>query len=266
MLEQTVLIEFNKQIGKNIWLIGFSSSQLASIANPGQFVMIRLGKEIRDPLLRRPFSIHNIQGNGRVLILYKVVGTVTSMMTSLKKDDNISVIGPLGKGFPLPQPDEKTILVAGGMGVAPLFFLIQTLKKIQKNNITVLLGFSTSQEVILVDRLKDQNVDLFFTTEDGSLGARGLVTDLLDQNFGREISGNPVIYACGPVSMLKKVAQKAYNSNLKCYVSLECCMACGLGICLGCAIKAADGQGSSYYYVCKDGPVFPHHVIDWEVL
>ena len=246
--------------------MGFSSPRLASIANPGQFVMIRLDKEIKDPLLRRPFSIHNIQDDGRVLILYKVVGTVTLMMTSLKKDDSISVIGPLGKGFPVPQPDEKTILVAGGMGVAPLFFLTQTLKKIQKNNITVLLGFSTSQEVILVDQLKDQNVDLFFTTEDGSLGTRGLVTDLLDQDFGREISGNPVIYACGPVSMLKKVAQKAYNSNLKCYVSLECCMACGLGVCLGCAIKAADDQESSYYYVCKDGPAFSHYVIDWEVL
>jgi len=266
MLEKIVSIEFNQQIGKNIWLMGFSFSDLISIANPGQFLMIHLSKKSIDPLLRRPFSIHSIQDDGRLLILYKVVGAVTSLMASLKKDDNISVIGPLGKGFPLPQPNERTVLVAGGMGVAPLFFLIQTLKNIQENNITVLLGFSTSQEVVLIDRLKDQNVDLSLATEDGSLGTKGLVTDLLDQHLGREISGNIIIYACGPVSMLKKIAQKASTSNLRCYVSLECYMACGLGVCLGCAIKAANSQGSSYYYVCQDGPVFSYHMIDWKVM
>jgi len=266
MLQKTVSIEFNQQIGKDIWLMGFRSPDLASLANPGQFLMINLGKKIKDPLLRRPFSIHGIQDNGRLIILYKVVGKGTSLMSSLKENDNISVIGPLGKGFPLPLPHEKVILVGGGMGIAPLFFLIQALKNIHNSAGTVLLGFSTSQEVVLIDHIKEQNVDVFLATEDGSLGTKGLVIDLLDKSLDREISGNPIIYACGPVAMLKKVAQKAYNSNLRCYVSLECCMACGLGVCLGCAVKAADGQGKSYYYVCQDGPVFYHNMIDWKVI
>ena len=266
MLEEVVSIEFNRQIGKDTCLMGFRSASLASLAKPGQFLMIHSGRETKDPLLRRPFSIHRIQDRNKLMILYKIVGKGTSLLSTLKEDDSISVIGPLGNGFALPQPNEPSLVMAGGMGIAPLFFLTQALKKVQKNEIKIFLGFQTSQEAVLIDQLKDLNVDLSLTTDDGSLGIKGLVTDLLDQYLGQELTNRPVIYACGPIPMLKKIAQKAIKSSLRCYVSLEGYMACGLGLCQGCAVKGANNKGKSYYYVCQDGPVFSAEMIDWEVM
>ena len=266
MVEETVPLRCNQQIGANIWLMEFRSALLASHAKPGQFLMVHLGKRTRDPLLRRPFSIHGIQDGDKVMILYKVVGAGTSLLSALKEHDTLSVIGPLGNGFTLPRSNERALLVGGGMGLAPLFFLAQVLQKLQKNAVTVSLGFSTSREVVRIQQLKDLGVNLSLTTEDGSLGIKGVVTDLLDQHLGSEGTTKPVIYACGPPPMLRKVAQKATTFNLRSYVSLEGYMACGLGICLGCAVKAAHGEGNPYYYVCQDGPVFPAEIIDWEAL
>lgn len=266
MLEEVVSIEFNREIGKDTFLMGFRSPLLASCANPGQFLMIHFGRETRDPLLRRPFSIHGIQDKNKLMILYKIVGKGTSLLSALKEGDAISLIGPLGNGFTFPRPTERTLLVAGGMGIAPLFFLAQALKKAHKHEITMFLGFPTSQEVVMTDQLKDLNVDLSLTTEDGSLGMKGLVSDLLDQHLSQELTKKPVIYACGPTPMLKKIAQKAITCNLRCYVCLEVYMACGLGICQGCAVKAANSKGKSYHSVCQDGPVFSAETIDWEVM
>ncbi|TET94940.1 MAG: dihydroorotate dehydrogenase electron transfer subunit [Desulfobacteraceae bacterium] len=266
MLEETVLIEFNRQIGKDTWLMGFRSADLASLAKPGQFLMIHLDRNTKDPLLRRPFSIHRIQDRNQLMILYKIVGKGTLLLSSLKEGDPISVIGPLGNGFTISGPHERTLLIAGGMGIAPLFFLAQALNKVQKHTIKMFLGFSTSQEVVLVDQLKGLNIDLSLTTEDGSLGIKGLVTDLLDEYLRQELNKKPVIYACGPTLMLKKVAQMAITSNLRCYVSLEGYMACGLGICQGCAVKAGNSKDKPYYYVCQDGPVFSSEMIDWRAM
>jgi dihydroorotate dehydrogenase electron transfer subunit len=266
MFEETVSLKSNRRIGTNTWLMEFCSPLLASHARPGQFLMVHLGERTKDPLLRRPFSIHGIQDGDRVMILYNVVGVGTSLLSALKEHDTISIIGPLGNGFTLPRPNERAILVGGGMGLAPLFFLAQVLQKDQRNTVTVFLGFPTSQEVVRIQQLKDLGVNLSVTTEDGSLGTKGVVTDLFDQHLSNKGTAKTVVYACGPPPMLKKVAQKAIVFNLRSYVSLESCMACGLGICLGCAVKAAHGEGEPYYYVCQDGPVFPSGMIDWEVL
>jgi dihydroorotate dehydrogenase electron transfer subunit len=266
MVEETVPIEFNRRIGKDIWLMGFRSERLASSAMPGQFLMLRVGSNSKDPLLRRPFSIHEMSDGNRLTILYKIVGRGTSLFSMLKEDDSISLIGPLGNGFSLPRPEERAILVAGGMGIAPLFFLAQALSRAQKRHMRMLLGFPTSQEVVLADQLKDLGVNLTLATEDGSLGFRGLVTDLFDQAIDQESEVKPIIYACGPRLMIKKIVNKAMMFNLKCFVSMEGFMACGLGICLGCAIKAAQGKEKGYFYVCRDGPVFSAEMIDWEVI
>jgi len=266
MLEETVSIQFNRQIGKDTWLMGFRSKNLASRAKPGQFLMVHLGRTTKDPLLRRPFSIHRIQDNNQLVLLYKIVGKGTLLLSCLKKDDSISVIGPLGNGFTISKPHEKILLIAGGMGIAPLFFLAQFLDKVQKQKTTMFLGFRTSQEVILINELKNLNIDLSLTTEDGSSGIKGLVTDLLDEYRGQEVNQLSTIYACGPILMLKKIAQMATASNLRCYVSLEGHMACGIGICLGCAVKANNNTNKPYYYVCQDGPVFSSEMIDWQVI
>lgn len=266
MVEEIVSLETNEEIGNNIWLLEFRSLPLASRAQPGQFLMVHVAKRTKDPLLRRPFSIHGIQDRDRVMLLYNRVGAGTALLSTLKRHDSISIIGPLGNGFTLPEPRESTILLAGGMGLAPLFFLAQALQKARRDVAKVFVGFPTSEEVVRIEQLKELGVDLFLTTEDGSLGSKGVVTDLLEGHLGREVEGKPAIYACGPPLMLKKVADGAAALNLKCYVSLEGHMACGLGVCMGCAVKSAPGQEKPYYYVCQDGPVFPSQAIDWEVL
>ncbi|NVM26415.1 MAG: dihydroorotate dehydrogenase electron transfer subunit [Desulfobacterales bacterium] len=266
MLEEVAPIESNRKIGKGTFLMGFRSTSLASLTRPGQFFMIHFGRATKDPLLRRPFSIHGIQDTNRLMILYNIVGKGTSLLSALREGDPISVIGPLGNGFTLPRPNERALLVAGGMGIAPLLFLTQALKRVQRRRIKMFLGFPTSQEVVLTDQLKDLDIDLSLTTEDGSLGTRGLVTDLLDQYLGQELTERPVLYACGPAPMLRKVAQRAVAFNLRCYVSLESHMACGFGICQGCAVKTSSSKDKPYYYVCQDGPVFSAEMIDWEAL
>jgi len=266
MLEETVSIEFNHQIAKDIWLMGFQSKNLASRAKPGQFLMVQLDKATKDPLLRRPFSIHRIQNNNQLVLLYKIVGKGTLLLSCLKKDDSISVIGPLGNGFTISKPHEKTLLMAGGMGIAPLFFLAQFLDKAQKQETTMFLGFRTSKDVILINELKYLNIDLSLTTEDGSLGIKGVVTDLLDDYIRQKLNELSTIYACGPILMLKKIAQMAASYNLRCYVSLEGHMACGIGICMGCAVKAQNNTNKPYYYVCQDGPVFSSKMLDWQVI
>ena len=199
-----------------------------------------------------------------MIILYKIVGKGTSLLSRLKDHDYISVLGPLGKGFPLPLFNETALLVGGGMGIAPLFFLAQALHKQQGNIMRALLGFPTSCDAVCIDRLRALNIDLSLTTEDGSLGQKGIVTDLLDAYLRQEATPESVIYACGPNPMLKRISQTAMMSHLRCFVSLESSMACGLGMCLGCAVKAAHHQHKVYYYVCQDGPVFPAETIDWE--
>ena len=266
MIEETVSIEFNRRIGNDIWLMGLRSEGLASLAKPGQFLMIRIEGVSKDPLIRRPFSIHGIIEGNTILILYQIVGKVTSLLSLVKKNEQISVIGPLGKGFRLPEPKGRAILVAGGMGLAPMFFLAQALPPEVRRNTKMMLGFSTSQEVILIDQIKDLDLELSLATEDGSMGFMGTVTELFEQSIDRDLAEEPIIYACGPNPMLKKIVQEARRLNLTCYVSLESYMACGMGICLGCAIKAARMEDTEYYYVCKDGPVFSAEMIDWEVV
>ena len=266
MVEETISLDRNEQIGKDIWRMEFRSTPLASLAKPGQFLMIHLGNRTRDPLLRRPFSIHGILDDHRVMVLYRIIGAGTSLLSTLKHGDTISAIGPLGNSFPFPVPGEEAVLVAGGMGIAPLYFLAQELQRKQGTTTTLLLGFSSSQEVVCCDEIKDLGVHLSLATEDGSRGSKGLVTDLLDQHLSHGLAAKPIIYACGPAPMLKKVALQAAASQLMCSVSLEGHMACGLGICLGCAVKASHNLATAYHYVCRDGPVFQAETIDWETV
>jgi dihydroorotate dehydrogenase electron transfer subunit len=266
MLEEWVTIAFNRKIAKDTFVMGFRSAELASLAKPGQFLMIHAGGQTKDPLLRRPFSIHGVLDGNMLTVLYKVVGRGTVLLSAVGEGVVISVIGPLGNGFTLPGPTDRVLLVAGGIGIAPLFFLTQVLRKARNQAIEIFLGFPSSEDVVLIDELQRLNADLSLITEDGSLGLKGLVSDLWDETLSQKSYEKAVTYACGPASMLKKIAQKAIARNLRCYVSLECHMACGLGICLGCAVKAANTEDKQYYYACQDGPVFSAEMIDWEAL
>ena len=263
MIDQHTEIVFNRRITSGIFLLGFKSPRIASESRPGQFVMVRINKGI-DPLLRRPFSIFDVHDKNTICILYKTIGHGTYLLSGKKAGERISVMGPLGRGFSLPDEDRKALLVSGGIGAAPLYFLAGALKN---KPMEFMSGFATSMDIIPLDQETGHTVGISIATDDGSKGYSGMVTGLLDEYLTRNIHGKyPItIYACGPLAMLKKVSSIAFHHNIPCQVSLEALMACGLGACQGCVIplyKDQKRQETHYKRVCKEGPVFD----SWEVV
>ena len=262
MLDISAEIEFNDRIARDTYLMGLQAPEILSHACPGQFVMLRLGT-IRDPLLRRPFSICGALPGGVLLILYKVIGRGTKILSRAAKNDRLSLLGPLGSGFAPPRGGERALLVAGGLGIAPILFLAQSLEGIAPR---FLAGFRCAAEAIPVERINVKRVEIVVASDDGSIGHRGMVTDLLDAHAGPDPAGSLMMYACGPRPMLGKVAAWARNAGVRCQVSLETYMACGLGACQGCAVKTADPHQTAYHLVCREGPVFSSQAIDWNTL
>jgi dihydroorotate dehydrogenase electron transfer subunit len=262
MIDQHYEIVFNRKITSGIFLLGFKSPHIASESSPGQFVMVRINEGI-DPLLRRPFSIFDVLDKDTICILYKTVGHGTELLSLKKAGERLSVMGPLGQGFSIPDEKLKAILVGGGIGIAPLYFLAGALKN---KPMEFMAGFGKSGDIIPLERAAGRTISISIATDDGSKGYSGMVTGLLDECLSRNINGKyPIaIYACGPLAMLKKVSSMASHRNISCQVSLEALMACGLGACQGCAVKILSQDDHSLYrHVCKDGPVFPSHTIDW---
>jgi len=264
MIDQDIQIVFNRRIASETFLMGLRSYEIVETASPGQFVMIRVGYGI-DPLLRRPFSICGTKENDLFLILYRVVGRGTSIMAKKREGERLSVLGPLGKGFELPQNDQMPILVAGGMGIAPLLSLAQTIKT---SGVQILMGVGTANEIISIDEIVDRHVDVSIATDDATEGYAGPVTDLLEEylKLHEPRKDSLPLFTCGPLPMLKSVASIVNDRDISCQVSLEAAMACGLGACQGCAIKASSKKKMDYYHVCKDGPVFPVQAVDWNIL
>jgi len=261
MFEQYVKIAFNKEIAPDTYLMGFRSREVAAAAKPGQFVMIRVCSGI-DPLLRRPFSIAGIRETDRLLILYRVVGKGTAIMAQTKEGERLSILGPLGKGFEPAKDGQLSLLVAGGIGIAPLLFLAQATKS---RPLQLLMGFGSAKEIIALDQLGKFAIDVSIATDDGTAGHAGPVTDLLATFLKQNdpLKDPLCVFACGPEPMLKKVARVSLDRHISCQVSLEAAMACGLGACQGCAIKTSANEKRAYYHVCADGPVFPATAIDW---
>jgi len=261
VIEQDTQIIFNKKVASGTFLMGLKSSEIVAQARPGQFVMIRV-RPGTDPLLRRPFSICTTRGEDLFLILYKVVGKGTAIMSNAGKGERLSVLGPLGRGFELPEPGRKSLLVAGGIGVAPLVFLAQAVKA----DVTFMAGCRSINEMIPMDHVGLGRTDISIATDDGTAGHPGFVTELLVSYLAGYSEDHSKIFACGPLPMLKRVAALAIEQDIPCQVSLEANMACGLGACQGCAVRASKNRDRTYYHVCQDGPVFDVHTLDWESL
>lgn len=208
-----------------------------------------------DPLLKRPFSFLGTNGEG-IQILYRVVGKGTSLMRSLKRGDRVEVVGPLGNPYPNPGGKSTPLIIAGGVGVASLMPLIERHGK----KAIVLYGARTRGELLLLDEIEALCGDLRASTEDGSYGKKGVVTTLLDKIAADSSQKRHILYACGPKGMLRAVSKAALDRGLKGYVSLEERMACGVGACLGCAVKTKKG----YLRVCKEGPVFGIDEVIWQ--
>ena len=251
----------NQKIAPDHYVLSFNAHGIAKETSPGQFFKIRVSQNYL-PLLRRPFGAHRIIKK-KIEILYKVVGPATKILSLKKKGDMLDIIGPLGSGFTvvpggngrLRKETTQEILVAGGHGVAPLIFLAEKLVAEDKKPI-VLIGAKTKKHVVCEKDFKRLGIKVFTATEDGSKGYKGLATKLLEREAKRQ---KLTIYACGPKPMLEEIAKIALRYKSECELSLEAYMACGIGTCLGCAVKTTGG----YKLVCKDGPVFKAREIVW---
>jgi dihydroorotate dehydrogenase electron transfer subunit len=210
-----------------------------------------------DPLLKRPFSLFR-KTSGEVHFLYRIKGKGTEKMRQMKKGTAVSMFGPLGNGYSMPGKNLTPLLVAGGIGIASLFPLIEKLGK----NAYLFYGGRTTEELLMLDELRGMVKELIISTDNGSTGRKGTVIDVLKDfltsHFSLLTSG--LIYACGPAPMLEAVSKVASEKGIKGYISMEENMACGVGACLGCAVKTKKG----YKRVCKEGPVFPIEEIVWE--
>lgn len=259
MFETFVEVLFNKPVARDTFFMGLRADSIASAARPGQFVMIRV-RQGTDPLLRRPFSICGVKGDA-LLILFRVVGRGTEILSQKTPGDALQVLGPLGKGFDLPDGPFRPVLTAGGMGIAPLIFLSLQLER--KDQI-FLAGYGTSSEIVPPDQLSIVGFSSDMATEDGSQGFHGRVTELLKTQLSEIEDKSSMIFACGPLPMLKTLAAIAHHHHLPCQVSLESTMACGLGVCQGCAVKNTSSADNPFGLVCRDGPVFDAQTLDWE--
>jgi dihydroorotate dehydrogenase electron transfer subunit len=247
-----------EQVADDIYRLTVKAPDIASASMPGQFVMVRTVEGL-DPLLRRPFSIHQVAEGGMVKILFKVIGKGTKALANMEVGRKLDILGPIGRGFTVAN-DSLHFLVGGGIGIAPLFFLArQILQNSEHSSIRVLLGARTKDEIFtLAGEFESMGLAVETITEDGSLGKQGLVTELMtDVQQEKPV----MIYGCGPYPMLRAVANTCRKKKWSCQVSLETMMACGLAACLGCAVQRADMNG--YVHVCKDGPVFDMDDVAW---
>ena len=249
----------HEQVSADYRLIRLFCPSVASAARPGQFVHLRI-PGCGALTLRRPFSIFGAD-EGSISILYKCVGQGTQILADVLAGRKISLIGPLGNGFPSKQDDTFPVLVAGGYGVAPLLFFARE----TKSNGILFVGARTSADILYVDDFKEIGWEVQVATDDGSAGRSGLVTGILDDWLSNDLGKRtPEFFACGPEGMLRAVGDRSMAGTWKGWLSLDKHMGCGVGVCLACVQKVRYEDGSEERVrVCKDGPIFEAADIVW---
>jgi dihydroorotate dehydrogenase electron transfer subunit len=237
---------------------------VAARFRPGQFVAVAVGGPQTSMLLRRAFSIHDVRGDhgGAVEFVFAVVGPGTQWLSERRTRDSLDVAGPLGRPFPLPRDPVNALLVGGGYGSAPLFPLGDKLRG-RGCNVDFLLGAASADRVFGALTARRTGRSAVITTEDGSLGARGLVTDLLSQVIHETRAD--VIYACGPMAMLRHVTAVAGRYDIPVQALVEEAMACGTGVCMTCVLPVVGDDGvTRMVRSCVDGPVFRGDQVRWD--
>lgn len=243
---------------KGVYLFRLEAPEIAQKAKPGQFVMVRCGKET---ILPRPFSVHSTNGK-EIALLINVVGKGTGWLSKKKKGETLDIFGPLGNGFTINPKSKNLLLVAGGMGIAPLRFLAERAAG-EGRKVTIIMGAKSRDSLFPLNtpqRLYNKgmlpaNIQCVNATEDGSEGFRGLATQLIP-HYLKNIDQ---VFACGPAAMYKTMSEMPELKGKDVQLSLEIMMGCGVGVCYGCTIKTKKGLKQ----VCKDGPVFGMCEVVW---
>lgn len=240
---QLFRLEKNEEIAKGIFDFVLYNPQLAEITKEGQFAHVKVGNKT----LRRPISICDAD-NERIRLVFQVKGEGTEILSKAKVGDELDIICPLGHGFDI-QKGKKYCLIGGGIGVPPMLYCAKTAE-----NPVVITGFRNKDLVILQDDFKKYTDEVYLVTDDGTAGEKGFVTDVLK----KKIDEVDEVCACGPMVMLKAIAEICKETGKPCQVSLEERMGCGIGACLVCACKTRTGENGEeeYTHVCKKGPVY----------
>ncbi len=286
-----VVVTKAQKLPGRMFFLEFATPELAKKCGPGEFVMVKV-EEGSDPFLRRAFSVFYTEPKkGKLTILGKSYGFGTTLLGDKKAGDVLRLVGPLGNRFGRAKKKEVTLLVAGGVGLAPLYFYQQALSAIERKNTVLFLGVRNKAEALALKKLMPQAANLQFSTDDGSYGFTGRVTTLLENYLHKSRNGSTSlgyardkslttsgrtmrILSCGPDAMMAKTVEIAQKFNLPIEVSLETAMACGYGICIGCAVKSIPNSKESefpltpdgfiYQRACIDGPVFDGRQVVWE--
>lgn len=264
----------NQEISSGIYRMRIFAPGFGEHAHPGQFLMFRVQRSL-PPLLRRPFGIFRtgflpadcdgMPPKEYVEILYKKTGRGTTIMAALHEGDGVELLGPLGKGFDITSKQGEKILVGGGIGLVPLYMLAGELIE-RGHSVRLLMGGRTRDDILAVTEFERLGVETYVSTDDGSLGEEGFVTQVLERKL--EKYPDAEVYACGPTPMLTAVNEICVARKTPLQVSLEEFMACGVGACLGCVVKGAGHteENPSYLCTCKVGPVFRAEHLDWNAL
>jgi len=250
-------VDSNKPAGTAWARIEIEAPDIAAGARPGQFLQLRAW-EGSSPLLRRPFSIAGVRDSRYILLLVKVRGAATRIISGLDAGSSVELIGPLGTSFDPAPESEPVFLVAGGVGVAPLRFFIQHTSGGQARP-TLFFGSYDSGEAAILDDDLFSGITVVQATEDGSAGTKGFVTEALAHGIKADAPAG--ILVCGPAPMMRETVRIAGGAGVPCMVSLETYMGCGIGACMGCAVPAAGG---GYFHACTEGPVVDASRIDWK--
>jgi dihydroorotate dehydrogenase electron transfer subunit len=244
-----------------------AAPQIAEEARPGQFMQI-LYDQSYNPFTRRPFSVYRVDKSaGTFSIVYLARGVFTQGLRNKQAGQTLSVVGPLGNWYVAdPSPDVTHVIVGGGVGAPPLYFFADELCREPglRGRPRVINGARSREHLIGVQEFDALGVDVIYTTDDGSFGRKGVVTDALSEILDQ--GGRAHVYTCGPTAMLRAVGNLCVSRGVDCQVSVETMMPCGLGVCMGCVVKIKDKTeaGWSYLRSCYEGPVFKAEEIIWD--
>ena len=255
----------NRQVAPGHHVLRIRSKRISGCAKPGQFVMISFPGDLHGILLPRPFSFLEADGEP-FSILSQVVGKGTDLLRQTVPGQDLWVLGPLGSGFSHPSAEGRVVLVGGGVGIPPLHHLARSLRD---NKIYAFLGARTASVVLCRAELEALGASVRIATDDGSAGFHGVVTELVEEFLPAAAVDAVRIYGCGPRPMLKRLGEIAHVNGCFCEIALEESMACGFGVCLGCAVTVRRRGGSGEHdvlhaLVCSDGPVFEAQEIVWQ--